>query len=81
MRRLLHSGRVPSLLPGPLMNAKTAFGDDQARNAALPHPDYACTCPVLDHDHKWGSQCSRKATWAGGICPECRYWGDWGARP
>jgi hypothetical protein len=37
-------------------------------------PNYACTCPALDHDHKWGSQCSRRGTYAGGVCYECRYW-------
>ena len=40
----------------------------------IPVPDYACTCPALDHDHKWGHQCERRGTWAGGICNECRYW-------
>ena len=34
---------------------------------------YACQCISLDHDHKWGSQCDRKATWMGGVCTECRY--------
>ena len=38
-----------------------------------PAPDYGCRCIVLDHDHKWGAQCERTATWAGGICTECRY--------
>jgi len=52
---------------------KTRFGDDEAVNAGLPKPDYACTCTVLDHDHLWGSQCGRRATWAGGSCDECRY--------
>jgi hypothetical protein len=57
------------------MNAKTAFGDDQSRNPALPdpRPDYACRCPAINHDHAWGAQCERLATYAGGICVECRY--------
>lgn len=47
---------------------------EQAAHAAAERPDYACTCPVLDHDHAWGSQCDRKGTYAGGICVECRLW-------
>ena len=39
-----------------------------------PKPDYTCRCPALNHDHVWGDQCKRKATYAGGVCTECRYW-------
>lgn len=36
-------------------------------------PDYSCHCFALNHDHPWSTPCERRATWAGGICTECRY--------
>ena len=39
----------------------------------IEKPDYSCQCLTLNHDHLWGSQCTRRGTYAGGICTECRY--------
>jgi len=36
-------------------------------------PDYSCCCTALSHDHLWGALCGRRATFAGGICIDCRY--------
>ena len=41
-------------------------------------PTYECTCMTMQHDHNvefYGkSNCPRRATIAGGICNDCRYW-------